>query len=223
MQTVFITGGTGYIGTRLIKALQQEGQYHIRTLVRKGSENKLPAGVEVIYGDALDASTYEQLIAPATTFVHLVGVAHPSPSKKEQFKTIDLISIRAAAKAAVTAGIQHFVYLSVAMHPTRIMKDFQAVRAAGEAILLQQNFAASFIRPWYVLGPGHWWPLLLKPVYWVMKLFPSSRTTAQNLDTVTIGQMIRTLVYCIQHPPALNDTYEVQDMKKDKGTLPGTW
>ena len=42
MQTVFITGGTGYIGTRLIRALQLEGNFNIKALVRKGSENKLP-------------------------------------------------------------------------------------------------------------------------------------------------------------------------------------
>ncbi|HEY1870614.1 MAG TPA: NmrA family NAD(P)-binding protein [Chitinophagaceae bacterium] len=35
MQNIFITGGTGYMGTRLIKALQG-GDYHIRALVRKG-------------------------------------------------------------------------------------------------------------------------------------------------------------------------------------------
>ena len=82
MQTVFITGGTGYIGTRLIKALQQKN-FHIKALVRKGSENKLPAGCEIIFGDALNATSYQHNISPATVFVHLIGVAHPSPAKKE--------------------------------------------------------------------------------------------------------------------------------------------
>ena len=53
MQTIFITGGTGYIGTRLIKALLKEGDYHIKALARKGSEQKLPAGCEVVEGNAL--------------------------------------------------------------------------------------------------------------------------------------------------------------------------
>ena len=214
MQTVFITGGTGYIGTRLIKALQQEGGFAIKALIRKGSENKLPHGCEVIFGNALDASSYQNAIAPATIFVHLIGVAHPSPSKKEQFKNIDLVSVQQAAKAAAGAGIQHFIYLSVAMHPTKVMKDFQQVRAQGEALLLQQNFITSFIRPWYVLGPGHWWPLLLKPVYFILKLFPSTRVTANNLDTVTIKQMIKALVISIKAQPKENTVTDVQMMKR---------
>ena len=214
MQTVFITGGTGYIGTRLIRALLKEDSFSIKALVRKGSENKLPAGCDLVIGNALDASSYEKAIAPATIFVHLIGVPHPSPAKKEQFKNIDLLSIQQAAKAAANAGSSHFIYLSVAMHPTKIMKDFQEVRAKGEALLLKQPFISSFIRPWYVLGPGHWWPLLLKPVYWILQLIPSTRTAAKNLDTVTINQMIKALVDCIKNPPHQNNIVDVQSIKK---------
>jgi nucleoside-diphosphate-sugar epimerase len=213
VQTVFITGGTGYIGSRLIKALLATGDYQIKTLTRKGSENKLPEGCEIIYGDALDADTYKNTIAPATIFVHLIGVAHPSPAKADQFKKIDLVSVHQAAKAAATAGIKHFIYLSVAMFPTNVMKDYQAVRAEGESILLQQNFVCSFIRPWYVLGPGHWWPLLLKPFYWLAKFIPSKRVAAKELSTVTIKQMIETLVFAIKNQPGLNTIYDVSKMK----------
>ena len=124
MQQVFITGGTGYIGTRLIRALQKDGNFTIQALVRKGSENKLPKGCEMVTGDALDANSYKYHISPATTFVHLVGVAHPSPSKKTQFQNIDLVSIQEAVKAARDANTIHFIYLSVAMYPTKIMQDF---------------------------------------------------------------------------------------------------
>ncbi len=209
MQTLFITGGT-----RLIKALQQRGNFHIKALVRKGSENKLPAGCEIIFGNALDANSYQNAIAPATIFVHLIGVAHPSPSKKEQFKNIDLVSVQQATKAAAAAGIQHFVYLSVAMHPTKIMAAFQEVRAKGEILLQQQNFISTFVRPWYVLGPGHWWPLLIQPVYFILKLFPSTRATANNLETVTITQMIKALVNAIKVQPKENTVVNVQAMRK---------
>jgi nucleoside-diphosphate-sugar epimerase len=217
MQTIFITGGTGYIGTRLIKVLLADRHFHIKALVRKGSENKLPRGCEIIFGNALDAASYQNNISPANIFVHLIGVAHPSPSKKEQFKKIDLVSVQEAAKAATAAGIEHFVYLSVAMYPTNIMKDFQQVRAEGERILSEQSFVCSFIRPWYVLGPGHWWPLLLKPFYFIAKFIPSKREAAKQLDTITIKQMIDTLVHAVKDQPASIKVYDVQDIKSIKG------
>lgn len=211
MQNVFITGSTGYLGTRLIKALQND-EYNILALVRKGSESKLPKGCNWVEGNALDASSYRDKIQPSSIFVHLIGVAHPSPSKKEQFKTIDLVSIHEAVKAAIYAHVEHFIYLSVSMYPTKIMKDFQQVRAEGEQLLIDSGLRTSFMRPWYVLGPRHWWPVLLKPLFFVAKL-AGKKEAAENLDTVTLQQMIRALVYAIKNLPATNIVYDVQRIK----------
>ena len=213
MQNIFITGGTGYIGSRLIKALERDGNFCIQALVRQSSASKLPQGCEVVIGDALDAATYKHGIKKSSTFIHLVGVAHPSPAKKEEFKKIDLVSIHEAVNAAVEKEISHFIYLSVSMYPANIMKAYQEVRAEGEAILTASGLATSFIRPWYVLGPGHWWPVFLKPFYWIAKMIPSKREAATELDTVTIKQMIRTLVYAVKNQPAENAVYGVQKIR----------
>ncbi len=214
MRDIFITGGTGYIGTRMIKALQKEGVYRIKAVARKGSEQNIPAGCEVILGSALSAESYQQHILPGSTFVHLVGVSHPSPSKKEQFNKIDLVSIQEAARAAISAGVSHFVYVSVSQYPSNIMKEYQMVRAEGERILEHSGMQCSFIRPWYVLGPGHWWPILLLPFYTLFSLIPAYREKLQQQGLVTIQQMIATLVFAIKNKPTgETEIYNVPDIK----------
>jgi len=216
-ETIFITGGTGYIGSRLINAFQRKSNYSIKALVRKGSEHKLPSGCEMVYGDALRAATYKDQISPATTFVHLIGVPHPSPSKKALFKSVDAVSVAEAAKAADFAGINHFVYLSVSQYPGKIMKDYQEVRASGEELLTQTGFKCSFMRPWYVLGPGHRWPMLLFPIYGLLSLFPSTKTQVQEQGLVTIDQMIDSLFYAIENPPSSQyKVYKVPEIRKAK-------
>src|SRR4051794_25686409 len=123
---IFITGGTGYIGSRIIPLLRKRG-YQIKALVRDGSQTKLPAGATGAVGDALKIDSYTDHVRGADTFVHLIGVPHPSPAKAKQFREIDLVSIKVAVKAARDAGVRHFVYLSVA-HPAPVMKEFIAVR-----------------------------------------------------------------------------------------------
>jgi uncharacterized protein YbjT (DUF2867 family) len=201
MQTLFITGGTGYIGSRLIKALLQTGEYRIKALARSGSGHKLPPGCEVIIGDALDASSYAAAAASADTFIHLVGVPHPSPAKKEAFNTIDLVSVEQAAAVIRGNKLPHVIYLSVSQYPGRIMQEYREVRATGEALLKATGAQCSFIRPWYVLGPGHWWPALLKPLYALARLIPATREQSRQQALVTINQMIRTLYFAINHPP----------------------
>ena len=130
---VFITGGTGYVGSRLATELHARG-YHVRVLSRAASAARVPPGIEVVIGDALDASSYRQFVRPGDTFVHLVGTPHPSPAKAAEFRRVDLPSIQAAVSAAASAGVAHFVYVSVA-HPAPIMHAYIAVRQEGEAAI----------------------------------------------------------------------------------------
>jgi uncharacterized protein YbjT (DUF2867 family) len=195
---VFITGGTGYMGKRLIVQLLERG-HTVRALVRAGSETKLPAGSTAIVGNALDGSTYAGQIAPADTFVQLVGVAHPSPAKAAQFRQIDLPSGLGSIIAAKSAGIDHFVYLSVA-HPAPMMHAYIAVRTECEAAIEAAGLNATILRPWYVLGPGHRWPYVLIPMYKVAGWLPSMREGALRLGLVTLKQMIDALTFAIENP-----------------------
>ena len=195
---VFVAGGTGYVGRPLITQLLQRG-HQVRALVRPGSERKLPEGCQAVLGDALDGTSYASKIAPADTFVQLVGVSHPNPSKAAEFRNVDLASGRSAVEAAKNAGVRHFVYISVA-HPAPVMKAYIEVRSQCEAVINQSGMSATILRPWYVLGPGHRWPYFLLPVYKVMELLPSTREGAARLGLVTLDQMVRALIHAVETP-----------------------
>jgi uncharacterized protein YbjT (DUF2867 family) len=197
-RSVFIAGGTGYMGQRLIPRLLARG-HEVRALVRPGSEKKLPAGCTPVLGDALDGASYAGKIAPADTFVQLVGVAHPSPAKGEEFRRIDLPSGLGAVAAAKSAGIGHFVYLSVA-HPAPMMKAYIAVRSECESAIESAGLNATILRPWYVLGPGHLWPYLLLPMYKIAELLPQTRDGARRLGLVTLEQMTSALMVAVENP-----------------------
>lgn len=195
---VFIAGGTGYIGSALIPVLL-ERDHRVRVLVRPGSKAKLPAACEVVSGNALDANTYRQLIRPADTFIHLVGVPHPSPSKAAEFRAIDLASAREAISACAELGMHHFIYLSVA-HPAPMMKAYIAVRAECEQLIQEHHLNATILRPWYVLGPGHRWPYALLPFYKICEWLPFTRASALRLGLVTLDQLILALVEAVESP-----------------------
>jgi len=195
-----MTGGTGYLGRRLAELLRHRG-HRVRALVRAGSEGKLPPGCEVVVGDALHGLSYAARIAPADTFVHLVGVSRPSPAKAQEFLRVDLASVAAAVPAAITAGVAHFVYVSVA-HPAPAMQAYVAARTRAEALIRESGLSATLLRPWYVVGPGHWWPVVLLPMYWLGELFPPTRAGAKRLGLVTLRQMLNALVHAVEQPVA---------------------
>jgi uncharacterized protein YbjT (DUF2867 family) len=196
---VFVTGGTGYIGGRLIAELLSRG-HRVRALARAGSEGRVPAGALAVVGNALEAGSFVSALRPGDTVVHLVGTAHPGPSKAKEFRDVDLRSVYAAADAARRAGVAHFVYVSVAQ-PAPVMRAYVEARAEGERAIAGAGLTATILRPWYVLGPGHRWPFLLIPLYGLAGLLPPLRDGARRLGLVTLRQMVAALAHAVENPP----------------------
>ncbi len=211
--SVFVTGGTGYLGRPLIGLLARG--HTVRALVRPGSEQKLPRGAAPVLGDALESSSFAPTVAPADTLVHLVGVPRPSPAKTREFRTIDLASIRASVTAAQQARVHHLVYVSVAQ-PAPVMQAYVAVRQEAEALIRASGLNATLLRPWYVLGPGHRWPYLLLPAYAVLGLLPATRDGARRLGLVTRPQMVAALVHAVEEPPAGLRVMDVPEIRMSR-------
>jgi uncharacterized protein YbjT (DUF2867 family) len=208
---VFITGGTGYIGRRLIPELHAHG-CEVIALAREQSRAKLPWTCTPVMGNVLDGDSYRKFAEGADTFVQLVGVSRPSPAKAKQFREIDLKAGLEAIRIAREVGVQHFVYVSVAQ-PAPVMQRYQAVRAECEQAIAASGVAATVLRPWYVLGPGHVWPYCLLPFYKVAELIPQTRESALRLGLVTIRQMVRALVYAVNQPSEGMRVLNVPDIR----------
>ncbi len=213
MKTIFITGGTGYIGKKLTQKLLERG-HQVIVFVRPGSESKVPAGATAAVGDPFSEKDLAEKLPAGSVFVQLLGVPHPSPKKKDLFYKIDLQSVKASAAAAAQVGVANFIYVSVAMEPSGIMADYQKVRQLGEAEILEKRLPHVFLRPWYVVGPGHWWPVLLWPVYKILEIFPSTRRKALAFGLVSIGQMLDALVVAVEMPEGTGEILEVEMIRK---------
>jgi uncharacterized protein YbjT (DUF2867 family) len=219
--SICVTGGTGYIGRRLIPMLTQQG-HAVKAVVRAGSKTKLPADVSAVIADPLKEDSYTESIRGCDTFIHLIGVPHPSPAKAVQFLAIDLPSVKVAVKAAGDAGVRHFIYLSVAQ-PASLMQAFIAVRAEGEALIRASGMKATFVRPWYVLGPGHRWAYALLPFYWIAELLPATRESANRLGLITISQMLNALVWSVDNVPdnlRILDVPKIRELSRDMACHP---
>lgn len=209
---IFVTGATGYIGARLIPLLLERG-HEVTALVRESSARNVAAGCRVVVGDPLKGETFAESVRSHDTLVQLVGVPKPSPWKGAQFRAIDGPSAMAAVRAAASSGVNHLVYVSVAS-PAPIMRDYIAVRRDCEEAIGRAGVVATILRPWYILGPGHWWPLALLPVYRLLERVPATREAATRLGLITIGEMLAALLWSIEHPPVKTRVIDVPEIRR---------
>jgi uncharacterized protein YbjT (DUF2867 family) len=149
---VLVTGGTGTLGRHVVPLLRAAG-HRVRVLSRTAHE---PAdGVEHVRGDLATGAGADAAIAGVATVVHCAGSAKGDGEKA-----------RALVDAAVRAGVEHLVYISVVgadRVPVLSAVDraafgyFAAKRAAEEAV------AGSGI-PWTTLRAGQFFDLTLTTV-----------------------------------------------------------
>ena len=194
MAKVFVTGATGYLGVPLVAQLLKRG-HDVTSLVRAGRS----APGNYVTGDALNPSTFASHIAMCDTLVHLIGTPKPAPWKAKQFQEVDLRALEASLAAAIEAKVRHFIFLSVAQ-PAPVMRDYIAIRKECERQIRAADLNATFVRPWYVLGPNHWWPVMLIPFYKLAEHIPSWRETAARLGLVRRQEMIDALIWAVENP-----------------------
>ncbi len=102
---ILLTGATGYVGGELLPALQQRPD-HIRCLVRAGARN-VPAGVEIIEGNALQAGDMHRALRGVHTayyFIHVMSTHRGFVEKERQ-------AASHFAAAAREHGVQKIIYL----------------------------------------------------------------------------------------------------------------
>ena len=116
---VLVTGGTGFLGRRLVSELAP--RHALRLLVRRGSSReRFPAGVDFAEGDVTDRESVQRAVAGCDAVVHaaaLVKILAP----REQFDRVNVGGLENVLAAAEAAGtIQRIVYVSsfMALGPT---------------------------------------------------------------------------------------------------------
>lgn len=111
---IFITGGTGFVGSAVVRRLLEAG-FPVRALVRRDSSNLRNLeglDIERVDGDITDSASLKQAMAGCDAAYHLAAdyrlwVPDPKP-----MYAVNVDASRAIVEAAAKAGIQRLVYCS---------------------------------------------------------------------------------------------------------------
>ena len=105
---VLLTGATGYVGGRLLKALE-ECQFHLRCLVRRPEllRPRVSLNTEVVKGDVLERSSLFSAMNGVKIAFYLVH----SMGAEGSFEENDRIAAQNFGEIAKEAGIERIIYL----------------------------------------------------------------------------------------------------------------
>jgi nucleoside-diphosphate-sugar epimerase len=161
--TVLVTGGTGLVGSRLLKRFVEAG-IETRGLVRAGKE--LPPGVTVVEGDILEPGTLPAAVGGVSTVIHLAALFRTADDdavwRVNRDGTNNLIAAvrQHAPDARLIMASTSNVYAAELTHPategdpTSPWAAYPASKIEAEEQLQTSGLTWSIIRLPFVYGDG---------------------------------------------------------------------
>jgi dihydroflavonol-4-reductase len=111
--TTLVTGGTGFIGSHLVRALLARGE-QVRCLARRGSRRDNLEGleVEIAIGDLCDPSTLRPAVAGCDAVYHCAADYRLYARDPDEIYAVNVEGTRCILRAAADAGVRRIVYTS---------------------------------------------------------------------------------------------------------------
>jgi NADH dehydrogenase len=150
---ILITGGTGFVGSHIVKRLALE-KINTRCLVRKGSNVKRleELGVELSYGDLNDKESLKKALEGVETIIHLIGII--VERKGVTFEIIHTQGTRALVEACKDAGVKRFIYVSALGARENARSRYHITKWEAEQTIMKSGMDYVIFRPSIMIGGG---------------------------------------------------------------------
>ena len=205
--TLAVTGGTGFVGGRLLDLAVDAG-HHVRALTRRPQPPR--DGVVWIDG-ALDLpDSLLSLVAGADAVIHVAGVINADAAAFEAGNVVGTGAILAAAEAA---AIPRFVHVSSLAAREPSLSLYGASKSRSEGLVEASPLSSAIVRPPAVYGPGDRETLELFQMARRGQIFvpPGGRLSLIHVDDLA------RLLLALAAPDAPGLTFEPDDGR------PGGW
>jgi uncharacterized protein YbjT (DUF2867 family) len=203
---VLVTGGTGFVGPKVVAALRDRG-LDVRALVRRADRSPL-AGVELATGDVTDEQSLRAALEGCTHVVHLVAIIKGGPADFDAVMTQGTRKLIAAAK---DAGVERFVLMSAlgTGERTKDLVPYYSAKWNMEEDVRASGLEHVIFRPSFVFGSdGGVLPTFVKQVRYapVVSVIGSG---SQRIQPVWVGDVAAAFAQSVDLPAAANGTFDV--------------
>lgn len=110
MSRSLVTGGSGFIGKHLVRALVAQGVF-VRVLDRAAPAERLP-GVEFVQGSVLDRAAVDRALDGIDCIYHLAAIAHLWVPDRTDFDRVNRLGTEIMLSAAMQRRVRRFVHCS---------------------------------------------------------------------------------------------------------------
>ncbi|HWR58698.1 MAG TPA: NAD-dependent epimerase/dehydratase family protein [Thermodesulfovibrionales bacterium] len=206
-KTLFITGGSGFIGNHLLEALRKE-DFGIRCLARNAARavRFTEKGFEAHLGNVLDRESLNGCMAGVDTVVHLVGIIQVRG--EFTFERVHVKGTENLVNEAVKAGVKRFFYQSSLGVSLSSSSQFLGTKAKAEDLVRESGIPYTIFRPSLVIGEQDGFTDRLKALIQLGPVVPVAGGGNAKFQPMDVDDWVRCFISVINKKDAIGKTYE---------------
>jgi NADH dehydrogenase len=211
---ILVTGGSGFIGKALVRALSAAGQ-QTRVLVRPSPRSPdLPRGlpVEAAVTSLNDPRGLRAAMLGVRTIYHLAGVERRGAYAN--LMAVDIQGTRAVVQAAAEAGVERFFYLSHLGADRASAFPVLKAKAIAEEFIRRSGVDYTILRTGVIFGPDDGFTTSLARLLAINPLtffIPGDGRTL--LQPLWLEDLATCLVWALDDDKTRNETFEIGGME----------
>ncbi len=208
MQRVFVTGGTGFVGKHVVRALLARG-FLVRCLVRPGSESDLRGfeSIDRVPGDVLQPKGLAASAEGCSAIVHLVGII-----RERSAVTFERLHVQATLNmigVAKEAGITRYLQMSALGTRASARSRYHQTKWLAEEAVRRTAAAWTIFRPSIIFGPGDEFLSVLVRMVRRLPAVPVLGDGTYRLQPITVDHVAEGFVRALLSGSSVGQTYEV--------------
>ncbi|MFA7255607.1 MAG: DUF2867 domain-containing protein [Candidatus Omnitrophota bacterium] len=209
-KTILVTGGTGYVGGRLIPLLLERG-YRVRAVARSLEKLKsrpwatLP-NVELVAADLLDPDSLRAAVAGCQIAYYLV---HSMLSRPKNFEDADRKAAANMVRAAEEAGLERIIYLGGLGDAGSDLSHHLRSRAEVAAVLKAGKVPVTVLRAAMIIGSGSTSFEIVRYLVDRLPVMVIPKWLETPSQPIAIRNVLHYLVGCLECPATAGQTYDI--------------
>ena len=215
---VFVTGGSGFVGSAVIDELLGRG-YTVNALVNRREVKDRDDRVRSIKGGLFDAKALDDGMAGVAAVIHLVGIIMERRLRGITFERIHFQGTQSVVDAAVRNGVRRYVHMSALGVRPDAVSHYHKTKYRAEQYVRASGLDWTIFRPSLIHGPGGEfmqmearWARGTAPPFLFMPYFGAGvfgRGGAGRLQPVHIADVARAFVDAIEKPNTTGEVYPI--------------
>lgn len=210
MAPIFVTGGTGFVGKAVVRALQAHG-FIVRCLVRPGSEPDLKGfeAIERVPGDVLTPKGLVASMQGCAAVIHLVGIIREHPGLGVTFERLHAVATANMVEATQAARVRRYLHISALGTRPNARSRYHQTKWEAEERVRGSGLEWTIFRPSVIYGPGDGFVTMLARMVRRLPMVPVIGNGKYQLQPVPVEQVAEAFARALTREGTAGQTYEV--------------